>query len=945
MSNKINLLIDTVPYVPDVFNNLPSLYNSDIANSPNIIPTYQTIFVFSLNSQNASTNSLNNYNNPYFMMYGLLQPTINYYLSPISYFSTNYPTIDYSSSSNLIKTLYKSYVFTPEIIELLGNIGYNVKLATDGITPLYLFPPSDYSIPNTSPLYDSDILFQKLSIYDAVTGRTDEIIFIYFYQDYITDNPIHLNNSYINNTSQTPFQSSVYYNKNNWNVFIYPFVLEERSLYTSEPNVYYPTTSVISSTSNFVETLNFDNKDYCPYINKLEYKYFENQQFVKDDNKLNTSMMHSKNLISFGKYYANKNDSSDDTIYISLNEITKSEDINNYINSDSESNTIKFLSKSKSYANTNNKYSMSYDNKMSYINNKINSTDLTYATYFFPNSRIETMYPICKNLFVNTYVNIKSLIGPNGTINDYLQSTNWYVRKLLLQINPLIIDSSTNVTLEIHPLINCKNNLTISGLQVIYPLGFSNLESTNNYYIDRFRLVAKWSEVDSVSTNTVNFVYYIILNIAYYNSNNLVVSNTTKTNNVDDLGYINFTYADYSNTLVPTIFQKLTKTNIYSNLIDYNLIDTKYYSLSLNYNSLSTNVTQNNLIFINHFYYLIPYINPTINYTYINTDQQSITLPISNVYNILEKKINNFIMNTIFLNDNFISIKFNNYNTESIFKLSVSFDSNILNDYENCINGNSTDCQNKDYIDYLQYINNNFGGDPVKYMEPINFTVFGDYTPNSIMIPTGNYIVFKYHNNFITRDNIGIVEPMDNDTVLSLFYSPGVKLADFSSISQYNFALLIKLDDDFNPDDTFYVNNQNLYTTDFYKIYKYFCNQGNYQTKMYLVPCNTNYSLYYFTGNTQIPYLVGIELFNNYNGVITNGNQSFVGNKVFMNMVLNEYMNFYELNFIVDVFDTMKQNNSLCFDKNNLLFKKHHSEYLNQIVKYDSLRFNSNVHV
>ena len=47
MSNKINLLIDTVPYTPDIFNNTPSLYRSEVTNNSDSIPTYQSIFVFS----------------------------------------------------------------------------------------------------------------------------------------------------------------------------------------------------------------------------------------------------------------------------------------------------------------------------------------------------------------------------------------------------------------------------------------------------------------------------------------------------------------------------------------------------------------------------------------------------------------------------------------------------------------------------------------------------------------------------------------------------------------------------------------------------------------------------------------------------------------------------------------------------------------------------------
>ena len=931
MSNKINLLIDTVPYTPDVFNNTPSLYRSEIINNSNSIPTHQSIFLFSLNYNNGSIDSLNKYNNPYYMLYGMMEPGISYSLPAINYFSIS-PQLSsfYSNNSNLIKIIRKSYIFTPEIIELLKNIGYDTTLTiSSDPVPLNLFPPSSFSDPiNSSVLYDNQVLFQQISIYDAVTGRNDEIIFIFFYQNYITDNIINLNNSYIYNTIQTPFSSSVFYNKKNWNVFIYPYtnilnIPYEYSgplyyqLITSETNARNTNTNL---NPNYVESLNFNNEDYVPYINKIEYKYFENTNFVQQNNKLNTSIAHSKNLILFGNYYENIISKLNNNLFISLNEIKKMDDVANSTNTQSENTTLKFLAKSKSYSNTNKFYSMSFDNKMAYINNKINQSDLTYAPYYNNENRVQSTYPISKNFFINTYINILN----NNSNNSLLQSTNWYIRKIFLLINPLIISNLFSVVTEIYPLVQCKNLLQINpsnNLQVNYVFG-NILALTNNYYIDRFRLVVKWTD------NGINFVYYIILNIAYYNQHKFNVSNITKSTSIDDLGYINFTYIDQSNTLSPVIFQKLNNCNIYVNQIDYNMIDTKYYSTSLNYNLLSSNTTQNNLIIINHFYYLISYIKPTIFYTDVENSNEQIL--ISNIYNLLEKKINNFITNAIFLSDNFYSIKFNNYNSESMFKLSITFDSNILRDYVNSPNSSNN------FINYLSYIKKDFGNNVDSYIGPNKNPIINNYPQSSIMIPTGNYLVFKYHNNFVFRKSSGTTEPM-SDEIIDLIFS---NLITVSLISSYNFALLIKLNDDFNPDDAFFYYNQSLYTT----INNYMTNQGNYQTKMYLVPCNNDYSLYYYGSSSQseYTYLVGLELFNFYNGVINSGIY-FPGNKIFINLVMNQYMNFYELNFIIDTFDIMKQNNKLCFDKNNLLFKIHKNDKKKDIVKYDSLRFNSNI--
>jgi hypothetical protein len=114
MSDKINLLIDTVPYTPDIFNNTNVIYESDSVSTLNSIPTHQSIFVFCLSLDSDANAQTNKYNNPYYMLYGLGQTGTNYLLPPISYFSMGQPTSDiYLENSNLIKVITKSYIFTP----------------------------------------------------------------------------------------------------------------------------------------------------------------------------------------------------------------------------------------------------------------------------------------------------------------------------------------------------------------------------------------------------------------------------------------------------------------------------------------------------------------------------------------------------------------------------------------------------------------------------------------------------------------------------------------------------------------------------------------------------------------------------------------------------------------------------------------------------------------
>ncbi len=118
MNNKVSLSIDATPYTPDVFNNTNSLYISDVANSKDLIPTYQTIFIFSMNLKNAVINQLNKYNNPNYMLYGF---PANFNLPSIKYF--------YTSICPEYTILSKTYEFTPEILELLENIGYKNALS------------------------------------------------------------------------------------------------------------------------------------------------------------------------------------------------------------------------------------------------------------------------------------------------------------------------------------------------------------------------------------------------------------------------------------------------------------------------------------------------------------------------------------------------------------------------------------------------------------------------------------------------------------------------------------------------------------------------------------------------------------------------------------------------------------------------------------------------
>jgi hypothetical protein len=185
---------------------------------------------------------------------------------------------------------------TNEISELLTNIGYNIA---NIITP-YQYNPN--SIQGT---VNETYLLQVLNVYDYATGRTDKITWIFFYIQNTTT--INYNN----------FKSTVYFNHTLYNTFIYPYVTEGSAL-TITPNIYVK----YINTSNNTNNVYFDNTDLCAYVDKLDYKYFENKTYTKAEKKLNLSINYSKNIKLFSEYVKENTNFSDnsETILINLND-------------------------------------------------------------------------------------------------------------------------------------------------------------------------------------------------------------------------------------------------------------------------------------------------------------------------------------------------------------------------------------------------------------------------------------------------------------------------------------------------------------------------------------------------------------------------------------------------------------------------------------------------
>jgi hypothetical protein len=105
-NNNLKVLIDTIPFIPDVYTINNPFLTAENTNPETSIPLHNTIFIFSLNYvQYDPANDLNIYNNPYYMFYGASYPGTTYYLPPIKFFTTKIATDLYGNDSNYIKII------------------------------------------------------------------------------------------------------------------------------------------------------------------------------------------------------------------------------------------------------------------------------------------------------------------------------------------------------------------------------------------------------------------------------------------------------------------------------------------------------------------------------------------------------------------------------------------------------------------------------------------------------------------------------------------------------------------------------------------------------------------------------------------------------------------------------------------------------------------------
>jgi hypothetical protein len=787
MINEINIIIDTIPYIPDTLINDKIYSSSDKITSNKNIPVTSTIFIFNLNSDS----SYSIYNDPNYMLYGIETPSNTYNL-PSLFFFTYPPEI----TSNLYTVI--STTVDNNVKNLLNNIGYN-----------------------SSEI--STISYQLLDAKDYYTNTTNKVVFLYF-----------------DAVPPTNKINNVYYNNQQWNVLIYPYstnfennnaidtIRSNINLQNTLQNTYLFFANSITSIQN--NNLYFDNRDIIKYTNKIDYKYIESG--TDSTNNMEKVTLFSKSLKNYEQFF-NSCKNKENTIMISLNEINKIENLdidNETVVEKNYSHALvinKYINNNTTFSNVQKKFSSTVDAKFSFLKHQItNPEKFKYACYNY-NS-------INKNLAINYFIN--TCIDVNN-LSFYI--TNLYLYRILLLINPSILNNYYNNasdTITIVPLNSNSTTLEFDTGPNCFNLKLSSDSTfvTNSYYIENYRI-------------TYNTTYIIVLSIAYFNSSTV--------NFLDiDAGFVNYTVMDNTFSLAPNLYTISDSISIWNNPFSINLLDAKNYFTIINYDKISQYTSNNNTL-LNHFYYFVPYLKNTNNF--------------SNLYDLVS--VNKLIENLINISTNFPNIKNNIYKNMSVTLLSIIYDTNItsiITDYSYFL----TESQNAATVNGLT------------------------------LLPYGYYKVFYYKNTVISKTNIETVNS------IPLFL-------------ENNFCLMILMPTDLNTDSDFYNKNNQSYVNSTYS-YNIGCNR----TRIFLVLCDESNTIVY----SDSQYIIGYELFN-----YTNNN-----NKIILNLVINNYLNFYQINIFTELYNNYNEQNMLTLDVDNLILNLHNGTYFNEVNYYNFQRFN-----
>jgi hypothetical protein len=661
----ININIDITPPLPNIYTSYDSKYNiKDKINNAFNISADSTIFIFNLNS------SINiKYNDPNFMLYGVKIEGETYNLPSINYYNNN-NNMTINNNYDIVST---SSTMTTDIKNMLTLIGY-----TDNIT-----------VPTNT------LFYRYIKTYDFNKKVSSFIHYLYFYSDGAQINNY---NKYIN------------YNDALINVYVYPYI-NEFVFTESVPINYEP--SFISSNSLKYENLNFDNIELSSYNNKLDFTYFSN----------NVTIPKLKLLSVYNKYIQRYK--LINGINISLHELNVSNGSNGSNGVNISQFKMEYNKKNKNYNNVCDTNSITYNNKLAYINSKNNNTESSNSlnTYTLFNNNILYQYKLLENYTINSYIDVMSH-------EDNLQIVNNYLRKILILIDPQIInpDYVNTVSIKIENILNNKNEFTFSLTNkiIIVKKNDINYSDTNTYYIDRYKI-------------TYQNNYIILLNIAFYNSFNIYIRNIFSITNYNSLAYVNLTYINNTFSMYPSLTNTYNNdfVAIYNEFINLNFSNTSYYSYIINYNGGGDgnyNGGRDSKYIVNNF---------SSNISNIKQDAYK------NYNNVLVEKVNNFITDVIITHLNFYNYTENVYRMDSLLSLYYTFDNKI-------------DTHLIDYYDHDH-----------------------DHEPNQYL-PVGFYKVFYYTNKAPKYDLL--VQSIENDELNKEVIDNGIP-----GILENNFCLLIKI--------------------------------------------------------------------------------------------------------------------------------------------------------
>jgi hypothetical protein len=881
MYKKVNILNDTVPFIPDIYSNDNKYKQKDNIIPNNSINVDKVVFIVALSSDNMiNISNILKYNDPNYMLYGVKAEKTEfedelYYLPPINYFNIN---ITQFSEQN-----YKVNSFSYGDSD---RTGYDI-LETVGYDKNKIITVSSVNGNYTSQTY----FYQDLTCYNFNRSISINIIFYFFLYPY--NSPYPTDPQYPNIVNYNYFKNIIYYNNNYLNIFIYPYTIPFNDEIDQSGNVFFdlPVSQKKNTNITLFDTLNFSNLEVINFNEKIKFKYFETINSTPLNN-LEIINYFSKNILSFDDFYLNNSNKDIDTIFISLNELSSISTENNLNVDKITSLETNYNKVNKSYINLPMRNSYSMNSKFSYINNKYFNNNKTYAQFNNSNNNdINTR--ICINYNINCYIDINVTLGANDYLPYLYAIPNNYLRQILLLINPQVCYNKYEYSLLLENLISNNNPIELVDYRLKID-SFSSLKFTNSYYIDRYKIIFIFSADKNDSSK--KFCYYIYLNIAYYNSNNINIIDIYNTSDKSlGLSNINISYVNNNYKLSPSIFNSGNNINIYENIID---IDSSiiHYSYLIDYTKFVTNLNKNNInsVISSNIYFLLSNIVPRIFYN--NNDTYYF---ISNIFDVPYKEINIFNSNIIQLNNSLFKIKYNNYYTNTIFNISLTIDDNI----------------SSKYINYYNYQNININID-LKYIDyRTNVKVYG-------ILPYGYYKQFNYHTAF-PLFNLDTQSESNDDLV-----TDGCKI---STITSNNYSLLIKTYPFMEYDDLlFKLINEN---PDYYNFYLKYPNFNNIKTNFYIA-MNNSFEQPYMLLNNVIPV---INLFNN---PTSESDKLFNFSKQF-NLLINQYYNFFNMNFSTFLYNPQNINGTLIPDINNFNLNPHINKNISDILYYDNLRFNS----